>query len=200
MSGLRKVGILILAAGPSSRLGSPKQLLTYQHKSLLNHTIGAAKEAADGLVVVILGGNYELIKDHIEEKEVMITYNSQWEGGMSSSIRAGLYDLVKEHKDLDAVILAVCDQPFITATLFDTLILEANSSGKSIVASTYGETWGTPVLFAEKYFAELSMLKGKQGAKSMLAKYDDEVALVSFDKGEIDIDTPEDYTRLINTL
>jgi molybdenum cofactor cytidylyltransferase len=199
MAALQKVGILILAAGPSSRLGSPKQLLSYQDKTLLNHTIDAAKTAQDGIVVVILGGNHELIKDHIDEKEIMITYNSQWEGGMSSSIRAGLYDLVREHKDLDAVILAVCDQPFITAELFDALVLEANTSGKSIVASSYGDTLGTPVLFAEKYFAELSRLKGKQGAKAMVAKYDDEVAVVPFDKGHIDIDTPEDYTRLINT-
>jgi molybdenum cofactor cytidylyltransferase len=199
MAALQKVGILILAAGPSSRLGSPKQLLSYQDKTLLNHTIDVAKKAQDGIVVVILGGNHQLIKDHIDEKEIMITYNSQWEGGMSSSIRAGLYDLVREHKDLDAVILAVCDQPFITAELFDALVYEANISGKSIVASSYGDTLGTPVLFAEKYFAELSRLKGKQGAKAMVAKYDDEVAVVPFDKGHIDIDTPEDYTRLINT-
>jgi molybdenum cofactor cytidylyltransferase len=197
MSGLEKFGIIILAAGSSSRLGQPKQLLSYQDKSLLIHTIDASKNAGDGIVVVILGGNYPLIAEHIEHTGIKVVYNSDWEEGISSSIRTGLSVLTQEHKDLEGVILTVCDQPFLTGQVLKALLNEANVSGKSIVASAYGGTLGVPALFTQRHFGDLIALKGKEGAKLILKKYEAQVVSVPFEKGKIDIDTMDDYNRLI---
>jgi len=195
-----KTGIIILAAGSSSRLGQPKQLLSYQHKSLLDNTIEEAKKATDGLVLVILGGNRVQIEENIDHSGIRIVGNPDWEEGISSSIRLGLAIAGEENEDLDRVILTVCDQPFITAEIFRGLISKEASSGKGIVASSYGGTLGTPVLFDKRYFSELSLLKGTEGAKKVITKFKDIVAAVAFEKGEIDIDTPEDYNRLLNNI
>lgn len=197
---MKKTGIIILAAGSSSRLGQPKQLLAYQHKSLLGHTIDAAKKVTNGIVLVILGGNYELIAGNTSYADTNMIYNPDWEEGISSSIRLGLSRIRLENKDLDKVILAVCDQPFIDENIFEGLIKEAAISGKGIVASSYSGTLGTPVLFDKEYFADLAALKGKQGAKIILGKFEGHITSVPFEKGEIDIDTPEDYKRLINNI
>lgn len=195
-----KTGIVILAAGSSSRLGRPKQLLSYHHKSLLDNTIEEAKKATDGLVLVILGGNRDVIENNIIQSGVTICYNPDWEEGMSSSIRLGLALCRKEHEELEQLIFTVCDQPFISADIFRGLISGAADTGKGIVASSYGGTLGTPVLFDQKYFDELTALKGEEGAKKIVTKFKDEVAAVTFEKGGIDIDTPEDYNRLLNTI
>lgn len=197
---MKTTAIIILAAGSSSRLGQPKQLLSYQDKSLLNNTIEAANKAFNGKVLVILGGNQELVAPDIDQNAVQILYNADWEEGISSSIRVGISELEKSMPALSAVILSVCDQPFITAGIFEGLISEADRSGKSIVASKYGDTFGTPVLFCQKHFNDLAVLKGKEGAKTIVAKFKDQVGFVPFEKGEIDIDTPEDYNRLLSTL
>jgi molybdenum cofactor cytidylyltransferase len=195
---MNSFGIIILAAGPSSRLGEPKQLLSYQHKTLLDHTIEAAIKAAEARVVVILGENYQLIKEHIHATEVKIIHNPDWQEGMGSAIRTGLSAIRKENQELAGVILAVCDQPFLTDRIFKGLIAEAGISDKGIVASSYAQTLGTPVLFDKAYFGELAGLKGKEGAKTLLGKYETDVTVVPFENGEIDIDTPDDYRKLIN--
>lgn len=199
MTGAGKFGIIVLAAGSSSRLGAPKQLLSYNDKNLLDHVIEEAKKTADGIVVVILGGNRLQIEENTKTSGITIIYNPDWEEGISSSIRTGLAVLTKENKDLDGVILTVCDQPFITEGLFKTLITNARSTGKSIVASAYSGTLGTPVLFTPVHFSDLENLKGKEGAKILLEKFRENVASVPFENGEIDIDTPEDYKKLIDS-
>jgi molybdenum cofactor cytidylyltransferase len=198
MNTVRKFGTIVLAAGSSSRMGSPKQLLSYQDKSLLANTIDAAKKTGDGIVVVILGGNYPVIAENIEHTGVKLIYNPDWEEGMSSSIRAGLSALMEEYHDLEGVILTVCDQPFISASLLNVLLGKADTTGKSIVASAYGGTLGTPVLFTQKHFGDLTGLRGKEGAKMLIKKYEAQVASVPFENGEIDIDTMDDYNKLIN--
>ena len=192
--------IIILAAGSSSRLGQPKQLLSYQHKSLLDNAIEEAKKATDGPVLVILGGNRELIEKSITRSDIQLIYNPGWEEGMASSIRLGLAVSKEANPALERIIFTVCDQPFVTAELFRALVNEAAASGKGIVASSYGDTFGTPVLFDKKYFDELTLLKGAEGAKKIVTKFTDQVAAVTFEKGEIDIDTPDDYNRLLNTI
>jgi len=197
MSAILKTGIVILAAGSSSRLGQPKQLLSYQHKSLLARTIEAAKSTRDGIVVVILGEKHAAIAKDVEPSGVRVVYNEGWEEGMSSSIRAGL-SVLTAHTELDGVILTVCDQPYLTAWVLNALLDAAESSGKSIVASAYGDTLGTPVFFSKQHFEDLLALKGAEGARMLIKKYETQVASLPFEKGEVDIDTLEDYQKLIS--
>lgn len=192
-----KTGIIILAAGNSSRLGQPKQLLTFKDTTLLKNTIEAASLLPNAIVVVVVGSRHELMIKELDSSKIKISFNENWESGMSSSIVKGMNDLLLINPDIEKCIISVCDQPFISHSVFENLIEEYNKKGKGIVASSYAETVGTPVLFDKKYFKDLLELKGQEGAKKILAKFQNDLNTVSFERGNIDIDTPEDYDKLI---
>lgn len=193
-----KTGIIILAAGNSSRLGRPKQLLAYKHTTLLKNTINAASSLPNQIIILVTGSNHEVIKKELNSTEVKIGYNQDWESGMSSSIVKGLNDLLLISPDIKKCIISVCDQPFITHSVFENLIGEYNKTGKGIVTSSYAETVGTPVLFDKKYFKDLLELKGREGAKKIISKFSNDIVSVPFPKGDIDIDTEEDYNKLFS--
>jgi molybdenum cofactor cytidylyltransferase len=193
----RKYAIIILAAGRSARLGSPKQLLSYQGKNLLQHTIDIAHESRTGPILVVLGSNIDEITTKLDKNFLKIIENQDWESGMASSIVCGINTLLELYSDTEAAILMVCDQPFVNAQLLHQLIKKYEESGKSIVASKYVNINGTPALFHKKHFHELSALKGDFGAKYLIKKYDGSLQAIPFDKGSIDIDTIEDYKKLM---
>lgn len=195
---MKNVGIIILAAGNSSRLGQPKQLLAYKETTLLKNTVKEASLVPHAVVIVVTGSNHELIEKELDNTAVKISFNPDWETGMSSSIVKGLKDLLRLQPDIQKCIFTVCDQPFVTGALFTNLVEEDQKSGKGITASEYTATLGTPVLFDKKYFAELLELKGQDGAKKIITKYLDDTAKVPFEKGSIDIDTEDDYNKLIS--
>jgi molybdenum cofactor cytidylyltransferase len=190
------IGIIILAAGASSRLGQPKQQLKYQEQTLLQHAISAAKGVAYATVVVVLGAKHELILPALD-KDIQTVYNPDWEQGMSSSLKAGLRALQEYSPDVESVILMLCDQPFVTTDLLEQLIAKKPADEITIVACAYQDTVGTPVLFGKVYLAELLALQGEGGAKKLLYKYSDRVLTIPFAEGGTDIDTPEDYQRLL---
>jgi molybdenum cofactor cytidylyltransferase len=115
---------------------------------------------------------------------------------MASGIVAGLSNLLLLRPDADAVIIAVCDQPFISSGLLLELAGEFETSGKGIVASTYADSMGTPVLFGSCYFEQLLSLSGSEGAKKLLLQHQGDLARVNFPAGHIDIDTSEDLRKL----
>jgi len=193
-----KTGIIILAAGNSSRLGRPKQLLEYKESTLLKNTVSEALKVENSFVIVVTGSNHDLIEKELNLPEVTFAFNSDWENGMSSSIAKGIKELLLLNPDCEQCILAVCDQPFVTNAVFENLIIQANKTKKGIAASSYSETLGTPVLFHKKYFQELLELKGQEGAKKLIKKHTENVVSVLFEKGNIDIDTEEDYFKLIS--
>jgi molybdenum cofactor cytidylyltransferase len=190
-------GIIILAAGASSRLGSPKQLLRFENSSLLERTISCATQTGLGPVVVVLGANAESLKNTIAEKEIITVFNSNWQEGMASSIRAGLDKTKEAFPLIEGVIITVCDQPFITSQLLKDLYNKHKESQKPIVAAAYGNILGTPVFFHRSLFDELTGLKGDRGAKQIVNKDNSRLASVPFPMGETDIDTKEDYERLL---
>lgn len=192
-----KTGIVILAAGSSSRLGRPKQLLQYNESTLLKNTISEALKVPDSFLIVITGSNSKIIEKELLSFDVTICFNEDWETGMASSIVKGLNELLHLNPNCEQCIFAVCDQPFVTSFIFENLINEYHKTGKGITASAYSETVGTPVLFHKKYFKELQDLKGQEGAKKLIKKYFEDTASIPFEKGSIDIDTEEDYNKLI---
>ncbi len=188
-------GLIILAAGSSSRLGKPKQNLVFQGNTLLQRTIKFALAADCQQVLAILGANSAVIEPTIKNEPIQIIHNPDWEEGMASSIRHGLTALLKSHPDIKNVILMLCDQPFADTSIINQLV-QASANNKAIVASAYNGTIGPPALFNKIHFNELLTLKGKEGAKKLLLKYADEVHTVPFPLGMIDIDTIGDYERL----
>lgn len=194
---MTNTALIILAAGQSARLGRPKQLLRFGDKTLLQHTIDEALRAGALSVVVVTGARAEEVAGSIDSGPVEIVFNTQWEQGKGTGIAAGVRKIVEDCPEVTQVILSVCDQPFVTAALFQQLFQKQRESGREIVASAYAGAMGTPVLLTRKYFGQLLGLEKDAGAKQLLQAYPDDVATVDFPGGEVDIDTVEDYERLV---
>ena len=180
---------MILAAGSSSRLGNPKQLLEFDGMNLLNHAIIDALNSNACSVVVVLGAHADLIANKIDGDIAFIVKNENWNEGMASSVRLGLDTLLKQIPSLDAVIFMTCDQPFISSSVLNELMIKYQQTGKPIVTSNYGEATGPPALFHKSFFFELMELKGDVGARKIIQQNTDQVATVIFPQGKIDIDT-----------
>jgi molybdenum cofactor cytidylyltransferase len=195
---MSKTGIIILAAGSSSRMGEPKQLMKFKSKTFLQHIIEESKEANLNPVICVTGYQSDQISKAIAGMNVIIVNNEQWSEGMGTGISAGIKEALQS--DLDSVILAVSDQPFVSSGLFAKMLTLKDKSGKKIVASSYAGTLGTPVLFDKEYFNQLICLHGNQGAKNIVHMNMSDVVTVKFEKGSIDIDTKEDYEKLISEI
>jgi len=192
-------GIVILAAGASTRLGKPKQLLQYRGKTLLDHAVSEAINAKADAIVVILGKNAEIFQKEIDKEKVYVVINKDWEEGMASSVRLGLNTLLNSKPYMDAVIFMVCDQPYISSSVLNDLIITQQKTTRQIVTCNYGESIGPPALFHKKYFGELAKLRGDVGAKNIIKQNMHDVATIQFPDGKIDIDTKEDYDALTNS-
>jgi molybdenum cofactor cytidylyltransferase len=186
-----------LAAGSSSRMGRPKQLLPYHGKSLLEHTVDTANDADADPVIVVLGASAEILEKELDEKKVHIADNQEWKEGMASSVRCGITTLLHIAPSVNGVIIMVCDQPFVSSALLNELIAVQKNTGKAIVTSQYENAIGPPALFHKSIFPELMKLKGDAGARKIMEQRSNDVATVLFKKGDIDIDTEADYRSLL---
>lgn len=192
----RRVGAVVLAAGSSSRMGSPKQVLEFRGESLLRRSAQAALGAGCHPVIVVTGANAELSRRELEGLDVREVLNTRWETGMASSIRSGIEGLMSADALIDAAVILLCDQPHVTADVISNLIAAHYSTGKPVIASTYGGSFGVPALFSRTLFAELMKLEGATGAKEVIKRYASEAHLLPFPRGEVDLDTPDDFSRL----
>jgi molybdenum cofactor cytidylyltransferase len=190
------IGVLLLAAGSSSRLGRPKQLLEYNGQTLLQHSLQAVRSSNVYRIVVVVGAKAEIIKRHVEAADVHVVENRAWQEGMASSIRCGVIAFTEIIPDAEGVILMVCDQPFVTASLLNELIAVHQNSGKLIVTCSYAGTFGPPTLFHKRLFGELLRLTGDTGARSILRQQANDVEVVLFPEGTQDIDTEAEYEQI----
>ncbi len=191
-----KTGIILLAAGSSSRLGRAKQLIEFEGKTLIQKAIDEANKSQADCLVVVLGSNTELIQTGFESSSAPLIINSDWQQGMSSSMQAGLRFLM-ENEVIEQVVLMLCDQPFVDASLLDELITAKETSGKGIVAAAYSNTLGVPALFDRRYFEELVQLTGSEGAKKVIFNHQAEVHALDFPLGAVDLDTEEDINQFL---
>lgn len=189
------VGVVILAAGASTRMGTPKQLLPYRGRSFLCHAAETALASVCQPIIVVLGAHAERLRQEVKELPVQVVENLQWAEGMSSSVGAGIAALDAESDKISAVVLALCDQPFVSAQVINHLVEAYYFTGKPIVASEYSGTLGVPALFSRTLFSKLKTLKGGEGAKQVITKHAHNVLGVPFPEGAIDIDTPNDYEQ-----
>jgi len=191
---MRKIAILILAAGGSARLGTPKQLLVFRGKTLLNHTVEAAVESRCRNIVIVLGSRAARLRPQLN-RQVDVVENRRWRQGPGTSIRAGLRRILRRSIP-DGVLICVCDQPFLSAAPITKLLRRFEKGDRSIVASRYGKTRGVPALFGSEWFDALLRLDPAHGAKAIIQNNAPHVATVPFPRGNFDIDTPADYRRL----
>jgi molybdenum cofactor cytidylyltransferase len=190
------VATIVLAAGCSSRLGRPKQLVSFGPNTLLRHAAETALAAALGPVIVVLGAEEERCREALSGMPVIIVTNADWQAGMGSSIATGMQEVREsEHR---AVTIMLCDQPAITPGMLHSLEENQRATGKWIVASCHdGVTLGPPAIFTAAYFPQLRLLRGNQGAKSLFQGLSD-VGSVPCPEAEFDIDTEEDVLLLEN--
>ncbi|WP_291787225.1 nucleotidyltransferase family protein [Cecembia sp.] len=192
----KKIGVVILAAGGSLRLGEPKQLLNFRGKSLLENAIMAAENSECCCFVLVLGGNEDLIKRKLNFGQIPLISNPDWEKGMSGSLQLGL-SYLQQSNILDAVLLMLADQPYVDHLLLNQMIRKFSMTNKEIVACAYNGTLGVPCIFGKTFFPDLFALSQQEGAKKIIQIHKQEAAVVEYPLAAIDIDTWEDYAALL---
>ncbi len=186
-----RIGGLLLAAGGSSRLGRPKQLVYFRGKTLLRRAAETLVDSGCDPVTVVLGAELERSRAEVDGLPLNVCVNSKWQAGMSSSLTAGLRSILDLEPELTAVVVTLCDQPNISTEDIDTLISEFRQTRSSAVAAEYNGKVGVPALFPRTLFAEILGLEGDKGARYMLRNLDN-VTAVKMPHAAFDIDTPDD--------
>jgi len=198
-----EIAIILLAAGASTRMGQPKQLLAWQGETLIRRMVKMAL-ATECPTIVVLGANATFIHPEISDFDIKIVENEDWEKGMSTTMRVGLQALLKAQPDVQAVLFLLTDQPFVTTDYLEQLIeyfgkteTRNKQPATSIIASAYAGQLGVPALFGRAWFDELMQIEGDRGARALLMQHQEEVLAVPFPAGKFDLDTPEDFDNLI---
>lgn len=187
-----KIAILILAAGSSTRMGEPKQLLPFGTTTLLGTVIENALQTNADAIFCVLGANYPAIKQSIEHYKVEIIQNLHFKDGLSASIVTG----IKKLKSFDAVLICLGDQPKVDNNYLNKLITLHKENPTKIIASQYDEKLGVPAIFPKQFYPRLLQLQSDKGAKMFLNSIKEQCILLD-SKNLVDIDTEEDYVRLI---
>ncbi len=189
---------VILAAGRSSRLGRPKQLLPLGGQPLLTHVVRNAAASALDEVVLVLGHEAATIADAVGEWGQRVVINPDFAAGQSTSVRAGLGAL---DPTTEAAIFLVGDQPQVGPDIVDAVVAAYRATGGSIVLPHYGGVPGHPVLFNRSLFPDLARVTGDEGGRSVVRTHQDLVVPVTLGDGPPpgDVDTAEDYAALLAT-
>ena len=192
-----KIPVILLAAGGSSRTGQAKQLLPWGEIKLIEHQMQILQKLGNPIIVV-LGAEAGNIIPVIDKYTINIVINSNWENGMGSSVATGIQKLLADFHSSSAVLFTLVDQPLMSVTHLQKLIASFSSGTASIIASRSDEGWeGVPAVFDRHYFDELGKLNGKQGAKSILMKYRDQVQFIRAGRILRDMDSMEAYQKLL---
>lgn len=186
---------VVLAAGPSRRLGMLKQLLTWRGGTLLWRAVSAALGSGARPVVVVTGAGAEQVTSAIADAGASIVHNTNWRDGMGSSIATGVRAVLDRAPGTAAVIVMACDQPAVDAGHLAALAA-ALGPGFAAAASEYDGVMGIPAIFSRELFSELLRLEGDHGARAVLERALPAVARVALPGGGLDVDTAADLARL----
>ena len=200
------VAAVILAAGEARRFGAPKPLLDWHGEPFIRHIARTALAADLSPVIVVSGAYPSEVQGALQGLDVSVVHNSQWQAGQSTSVQTGLLALPPQ---ISAVIFLLADQPQVTVELLRALVDQYSLSDfqlqspirdpqSPIVAPWVGSQRSNPVLFDRTTFLDLMALEGDVGGRALFAKY--KVTDLSWDDPGLllDVDTPEDYQRLLD--
>ena len=196
------VGAVVLAAGGSTRLGRPKQLVVHDGLPLVARAARAALEAGAHPVVVVLGSGAEAVRAAVASLPVVIGVNDAWAGGMGSSVALGVSELAARAPAIRGVLLTLADQPLVGGAALARLVeawsrADAHAAnGAAIAAAEYANTVGVPAVFGRAHLEALRTLPPASGAARLLRAADARVCRVSIPEAAMDVDTPEDLARL----
>jgi len=191
-----KVAGLVLAAGTSTRMGRPKQLLQVEGMSLLDRVLIEALNSELTLVVLVLGYKAQEIKKdlktQIHHPKLKIIENRNYKDGISSSIISGLSEVEDEY---DHCMIILADMPHITVNTINRLLNQYLASRLPLGSIKIQNRRSHPVIFGRKLYPDILKLRGDLGARDLFIKYRDDVCLVEPEENysDMDIDTPDDY-------
>ncbi|MBN2126669.1 MAG: nucleotidyltransferase family protein [Deltaproteobacteria bacterium] len=194
---------LLLAAGASSRMGAPKQMLSAGGPSLLHRMVLTTLNSHLDLVVLVLGFEARKIREalprEIRDPRLRIVENPEYSRGISSSIIAGLSEV---EALFDHVMIVLADMPYITSETINRLLRGYLASGLALGAIGRGKRRMHPVIIGRRFYPQLHRITGDCGARGLFQKFRQEVCIVEPDVGyrDTDIDTPEDYLAFRNSL
>ena len=199
------VAAMILAAGASSRYGTAKQLLDWHGEPFIHAVARIALEAGCSPVVVITGANAEPVTAALQDLDVRIIHNPDWQEGQASSIRAAILPQIQQNKrkaeqenPVGAAIFLLADQPQVTTSILRALIEKHAEGLHPILAPMVLDRRANPVLFDRSTFSDLASLQGDIGGRAIFHKYHVEYLPWHDDRLLLDVDTPEMYQRLIS--
>lgn len=194
MNKTKYIGIILLAAGSAVRMKKNKLLVKIGKKYLLENALSEAQKSNADFVTVVLGAYAEDNFKVVEKYPFETIFNKKWEDGIGCSIKSGLQKALKSHPEMDAIVISVCDQPFLSKEIFDGLIDTYKKNDKKIIVSGYANSIGVPVLYDKSLFSDLLNIPDQYGAKKYVIETaaQEIIATFPFPKGEIDIDTLED--------
>ncbi len=198
MNAAARVGAVVLAAGGSTRLGYPKQLVAHEGEPLVRRAAQAAHDAGARPVLVVLGANAATIAPSLDALPgVQAIVHADWADGLASSLGAGLHALDDACRDepCDGVLVTLADQPLVDAHALRRL-LQAFAAGARVVAARYGDVLGAPAVFGREHLPALCALEGDHGAGRWLRAHRALVTAVPMDSAALDVDTPADVVRL----
>ena len=194
---MAEIPVLLLAAGGSSRMGQPKQLLPWGNQTLIESQIQTLLKT-DNPVNVVLGSNSDLIIPVIEKYLVNIFINTDWESGMGGSISFGISQIIQKFPESNGVLITLLDQPLITTSYLEKMLSAFLPGSRQILVSRSVSGWtGVPVLFDQCYFKELSELGNDEGAKKVIKRHEENIIRLESDDILEDMDTFQSYQQLL---
>lgn len=192
----KKLAVLILAAGNSTRMGVPKQLLKWKESNLLQHTINTVNQLNTENVLV-LGAYFNRIKASINSENIMVLFNGSWEKGLSQSIVLGVGHIKESHPNIESILIMLADQPLIDLYYLNEMIGLHHLNPNKIICTLYqNDKRGVPAIFNKTFFEDLLQLNDDIGAKELLNKHSNDLILLNGTRHTADIDTMDDYDRL----
>lgn len=191
------VHVLVLAAGASTRLGQPKQLVQIGGRPALHIAVSNAVAVAGNAVTVVTGANASDLTYLLSHSPASSIVNRQWEEGIASSIRCGLAVVPAA---ADAAMIVLGDQVCVTSDDLKRLLAAWNRQENDIAAATYERHVGVPAIFPRWCFSELAQLRGDEGARKILQRNPDRLVRVPMTNAGFDLDTPEDLAALTKKM
>lgn len=192
-----RVDIVLLAAGPSTRMGSPKQSLRFGESSVVRHLTREALASTAQSVTVVTGAWADLVRHELGGLPARLIHNEDWEKGMASSLRRGIRSLPH---NTDACLVMLCDQPLISRFSLNRIIDAYRSGPHTIVASGYSGIAGVPVLYDHMHLSRLEALSGDEGARTFLRATKTPILTLPVPEAALDLDTPEDYAAFVRSV
>ncbi len=189
--------VVLLAAGTSSRLGRPKQLLPYKGTTLIRERVNTVRRAFPELeqLVVVTGAGREAVLEALKGATFKEAFNASFESGMSSSVKAGLGALFS---GTGAAFFLLADQPYVSHIHLREMVKRWRENPEKAIAAAYSEIEGVPAIFPKSYFQKLLAVEGDKGARKVLSQMGEaEKMIYHLPEAAVDIDEERHLGHLL---